>query len=163
MKQTHERRWRLLTCLRHSRRRTSRFNFRTGGATVEMALVAPFIFMLIFASVEFSRMMMVRQALTNAAREGCRHVCLITTLDSDTAEPIARTMLQGVISNAAGTEVIRVNTSPAYSGLPNSETIPDAGTIITTYVEVNCSDVSWLPAFFTSGATIRGTSSMIRE
>lgn len=102
-------------------------------------------------------MMMVRQALTNAAREGCRHACLITTQNSTSSDPIARASLKGVISNAVASGVIRVTTEPAFL------TPPGEGINITTSVEVDCSDVSWLPAFFTSGAKIRGTSSMNRE
>ena len=49
---------------------------RLGAATIEMAFIAPVIFAIVFGSVEFARVMMVRQSLTNAAREGCRHACL---------------------------------------------------------------------------------------
>ena len=41
---------------------------RRGASAVELALVAPFVFMLLFGSFEFARVMTVKQALTNAAR-----------------------------------------------------------------------------------------------
>ena len=43
-----------------------------GAATVEMAVVAPVLFMLILGSIEFGRSMQVTNVLTSAAREGAR-------------------------------------------------------------------------------------------
>jgi Flp pilus assembly protein TadG len=128
-----------------------------GAATVEMAMVAPFIILLVFGSVEFARMMMVRQALTNAAREACRHVCLVTTQNNVCCSDVVREKLRGVIKNVEETDVLRIETVPSFS------TFLDPGTLVTTTVEVDCADVSWLPAFFTAGAKIRATSRMSRE
>jgi len=133
--------------------RTRRF----GTATVEMAIVSPFIFLIVFGSIEFARMMMVRQALTNAAREGCRHACLVTTQQSTYAAPVVRERLRGVIANSSETDALRIAVEPSFT------TSPAAGTRITASVEIDCSDVSWLPPFFTGQAKIRGTSSMNRE
>ncbi len=47
-------------------------NVRLGGTAVEFALVAPIFFMVIFASVEFSRVAMIQNAVENAAFEGAR-------------------------------------------------------------------------------------------
>lgn len=102
-------------------------------------------------------MMMIRQALTNAARDGCRNACLITTQNNDQSDAAARRTLQGVITNATETDVIRIDFEPSISASTQT------GTVITTTIEVDCSDVSWLPPFFTAGATIRGTSTMKRE
>lgn len=129
---------------------------RLGAATVELALVAPFIFLLVFSSMEFSRMMMVRQALTNAAREGCRHAALITTQDTTDSKTLVFDKLQSVIPQDA-ISAVRVNISPAsVSSLP-------PGTRITTEVEVDCADVSWMPPMLFAGAKIRAASSMTRE
>ncbi len=130
---------------------------RVGAATIEMAMVAPFIILLVFGSIEFARMMMVRQALTNAAHEGCRDACLVTTRDNVTCDQIVRQRLRGVVKNADDSEAVRIETEPSFS------TFLETGTRITTTVEVNCADVSWLPPFFTAGAKIRATSSMSRE
>ena len=43
-----------------------------GSAVLEMALVLPILLMLLFGVVEFGRVLMVKQAITNAAREGAR-------------------------------------------------------------------------------------------
>ncbi len=39
---------------------------------VEFAIVAPIFFLLIFGMIEFGRVVMVQQLLTNASREGAR-------------------------------------------------------------------------------------------
>ena len=44
----------------------------SGAALVEFALVAPIFFFIVLAMVEFGRMIMVQQILTNASREGAR-------------------------------------------------------------------------------------------
>ncbi len=130
---------------------------RKGAATVEMAFVAPFVFFLIFGSVEFSRMMMMRQALTNAAREGCRHASLVTTQNDTAAANVVRQRLRGTMSNYNDPNVVRIECSPSFS------TSPDSGTRITISAEVDCADVSWFPGSIFAGARIRGTSSMNRE
>lgn len=140
-----------------SRRRKRLCGERRGTATIEMAMVAPVIFLMIFGSIEFARMMMVRQSLTNAAREGCRKACLITTQDSSDAETVIRRTLRGVIADSMNTNELRISFEPSFiSG-------PPLGTEITAAVEVDCSDVSWLPPFFTAGAKIRASCKMTRE
>ena len=45
---------------------------RRGAAVVEFAIVAPLFFLLIFGMIEYGRMVMVQQVITNASREGAR-------------------------------------------------------------------------------------------
>jgi len=130
---------------------------RFGAATIEMAMVTPFIILLVFGSVEFARMMMVRQALTNAAREGCRHACLVTTQNNVSCCDVVREKLRGVVKNAAESEALRIETIPTFS------TFLETGTLVTTTVEIDCADASWLPPFLTAGAKIRATARMSRE
>lgn len=132
---------------------------RKGAATVEMALVAPFIFFLIFGSIEFSRMMMVRQAMTNAVREGCRKAALITSQNDEAADALIREQLQGVISNCQNEDVVRVSFDPEMSD--SAYVAP--GTRITADVEVDFEDVSWLPPFIFEGIEIKTSCSMYRE
>ena len=131
--------------------------YRKGGTTVEMAFVAPFVFLLVFGSIEFSRMMMIRQALTNAAREGARHACLVNTNNASNSEQVIRDTLRGVVAGHDDADIVRVEFDP-----PFTETL-SPGTEIVASVEVDCSDVSWIPPMFFSGAVIRGSSTMKRE
>lgn len=132
-------------------------NSRTGTACVEMAIVAPVVFLLIFGSIELGRVMMVRQALTNAAREGCREACLITTQSSQRAETAVREALAGVIADARNNDKLTISFSPAPSEATKS------GTAIETTVEIAVADISWLPPFFTAGANVQCSSTMNRE
>lgn len=102
-------------------------------------------------------MMMVRQGLTNAAREGSRHAALVTTQNSSDSKALVVSWLEGVIDQDGDEPVIRVEVTPA-----NVSSLPP-GTRITTQVEVDCADVSWLPPMFFAGAKIRAVSSMTRE
>src|SRR6184192_1684252 len=45
---------------------------RRGAAIIEFALLAPVLFMLVLGMIEFGRVLMVAQLLTDAAREGGR-------------------------------------------------------------------------------------------
>src|SRR4051812_38599862 len=46
---------------------------RSGAVTLELALVAPVFFFIVFGIVEVGRGFMVIHLLTNATRDGCRH------------------------------------------------------------------------------------------
>src|SRR4029079_7300001 len=50
----------------------SSLRFRRGAAVVEFAVVSPVFFLLIFGMIEYGRLVMVQQVLTNASREGAR-------------------------------------------------------------------------------------------
>ena len=54
---------------------------RRGGAVVEMAVVSPLLLTLVFGVIEFGNAFMVRQMLTNAAREGARVAAIQTVVD----------------------------------------------------------------------------------
>ena len=128
-----------------------------GATTVEMALVAPFVILLVFGSIEFTRMMMLKQSLTNAAREGCRFAALGTTQNHSTAEDYARDRLRGVVKGYTDNELLEISVEPAFHSSPES------GSLITTSIMVDCADVSWLPPMFFAGAEIRASASMRRE
>lgn len=137
-------------CLLKSRR-------RSGATLVEMAFVAPIVFLLIIGLIEFARLLMVQQALTNAAREGCRRASLANSVNTADVDAAVRTALQGTIRNPSDTSVVRVTVSPSIiAGM-------ESGTVITTSVEVNYSDVSLTPPWFLGSSVIRGESKHNRE
>ena len=100
---------------------------------------------------------MVRQAMTNAAREGCRHASLVTTRDYLSAEAFVRQRLQGVIADSDDPEILRVSFSPELS-----EAVQN-GSRITAAIEIDCENASWLPPFLFAGVKIRTYSLMSRE
>jgi Flp pilus assembly protein TadG len=114
---------------------------RSGVSAVEFAIVAPIFFLFVFGLIEFGRMMMVQQSLTNAAREGCRTAVLATTRNSSDVEADVRDYLQAVMRNASDSGEVRV-TVP--SGLANAP----SGTKLSVSVEVDYDDVSWVPVSY---------------
>ncbi|HEY3394327.1 MAG TPA: TadE/TadG family type IV pilus assembly protein [Lacipirellulaceae bacterium] len=129
---------------------------RSGVAAVEFALVAPIFFLLVFGVIEFGRMMMVQQSLTNAAREGSRVAILPTTKNGSDVESRIRDYLQSVMANANSGEV-RV-TVPGNLGTVTS------GATLTVSVEVDYMDVSWVPiGYLGLNPTIAASQMGIRE
>ena len=127
---------------------------------MEFAVVAPVLFLVIFGMFEMARMVMVKQAVVNAAREGCREACLATTTSAVDADTAVRTHLQNVVPNASDPSKLRVTCTPANLSAITS------GTAVTVDVRCNFSDVSWMPGNFlglSSAVEIRGTSVKIRE
>lgn len=129
---------------------------RVGAAALEMALVAPIILLISFASIEFSRALMIKQALTNAAREGARTASLITTKNVADVEDRIEFFLRRCIT-VESSEILSITVTPN-----NLENV-DSGNTITTRVSVNLSDVSWLPPAWTGASELAGTATMRRE
>lgn len=74
---------------------------RTGMVTVEMALTAPILFILIFGAIEFTRANMLMHTTSIAATEGAR-TAIIAGADASDVEQAVRTELSAVgIVNAA--------------------------------------------------------------
>jgi Flp pilus assembly protein TadG len=134
---------------------------RRGAAAVEFAIVAPVFFILIFGMIEFGRMVMVQQILTNASREGARKA----VLDGSTATDVNTT-----VRNNLGDASITINDSEIIVDPPNPSTA-QYGSPVTVTVTVPFSRVSWLPApfmlnFLPAGqtdVTLRATTVMRRE
>lgn len=114
-------------------------------------------FLLVFALIEFSRMVMVQQALTNAAREGARKGALATTQNQSDVDAAVRNHLSAAIPNSSSTSECRVTTSPTVV------TSAPSGTVITVTVEVDFSDVSWFNPWFLGSSKLNGRATMERE
>ncbi|MCH8311023.1 MAG: pilus assembly protein, partial [Chloroflexi bacterium] len=111
---------------------------RRGATAVEFAMVAPILFVFIFALIEFGRIVMVQHTVVNAAREGCRIASLPTTTSVSTVDTAVRNYLQSTITTAADPNVVTVNVT-SLSGITS-------GTPITVETQVSFSDVSWIPS-----------------
>jgi len=130
---------------------------RRGAAVVEFAVVAPVFILLVFGMVEYGRMVMVQQVLTNAAREGARKAVLdganATTIKTDIVGYLTAAKVNGVTTS-------NVTISPAD---PNAAT---AGTPITVTISVPFANVSWLPSTMFPAAkaqTLSASAVMRRE
>src|SRR3954447_21523824 len=63
-----------------------------GLAAVELAIVAPVLLAMVFGIIELSRMGMVAQALTNAARDACRVAVIPNSTTADVQSRLAATL-----------------------------------------------------------------------
>jgi hypothetical protein len=112
---------------------------RSGATVVEFAIVAPVLFLFLFGLIEWGRMVMVQQSLTNAAREGCRMAILSTTGDHQAVVNRIRSDLKPVVPISTDTKKVRV------SVIPTSLVGLAPGTPVSVSIDLNMFEVSWLP------------------
>lgn len=120
---------------------------RRGAAAVELAVVLPLFFLLIFGMIEYGRLVMVQQIITNAAREGAR-VAILTTATTSSVT----TAVTSYLTNAGITgETVTVSPSPPSSAA--------AGTGVTVTVSIPYKSVSWFTPIYLGSTTM--TSSVV--
>jgi len=125
---------------------------RRGAAVVELAVVAPVFFLLVFGMIEFGRMVMVQQIITNGAREGARIAVLNGATTSQVKTAVSNYLSGASVSGATTT----VSPDP-----PSSATY---GSLVTVTVSIPFTSVSWTPSpFFLASTTLQATCSMRTE
>jgi Flp pilus assembly protein TadG len=125
---------------------------RLGAAVVEFAIVAPLFFLLVFAMIEYGRMVMVSQLITNASREGARQAVLDGATNSEVDSAVTGYLEMSSIQGA-DVETIPANISTA-----------DDGEAITVSVSVTFDQISWLPSpMYLGGQEIKASTVMRRE
>jgi Flp pilus assembly protein TadG len=125
---------------------------RRGASAVEFALVAPIFFLLLFSLIEYGRMVMVQQLLTNAAREGAR----VGVLDGSTKTKVATAVNSYLTAAGIKTAATTVTPDPPSSAAATSP--------VTVTVTVPFNDVSWLPSpFYLGGKSMTFSAVMRRE
>lgn len=95
-------------------------------------MVAPLLFLLVLGMIEFGRMLMVQQIVTNAAREGARKAVLPGATESQVKDTIDTYLTNSGIKGHSR----KVTPNPRAAS-PNSP--------ITVSVSVPYEKVSWLP------------------
>jgi Flp pilus assembly protein TadG len=128
------------------RRRTRR---RRGAAAVEFALCVPVLLTVLFAIIEYSRVLQIQHAVRQAAFEGARAGVALDAAASDATTSASN------ITSALGIQGATVTVSPnplSYS----SQTV----TVTVSAVPANN---GWFVKFFTSGMSISSTISLDRE
>jgi Flp pilus assembly protein TadG len=120
-----------------------------------MAFIAPVFLSLVLGIIEASRLGMVAQLLTTAAREGCRVAVLNGMTQTDVQDRI------NTVLNGSGISVGTV-TPTCPSGY--TWTTAPSGTAITVSLSVSYDTVSWLKvSHFFKGATISSSATMSSE
>ena len=127
---------------------TSRLIKRKGAATVEFALVVPFLLLLLVGVFEFGRAIMVQQILTNAAREGAR-----------------RAVVEGATAAEVETLVVSYLDSTSVTGAsvtctPSTLSTAGFGDPVMVNVSVPFDNVTWMSPWFLGGRTLTATTHM---
>lgn len=126
--------------------------FRRGAAVVEFAIVAPVLLLLVLGMIEYGRLIMVQQVLTNATREGARKA----VLDGSTTADVTTVVNEYLSTSRVSGAIVTISPSP-----PGNAKFGDP---VTVSVQVPFNEVSWLPTpMFLSGKTISAATVMRRE
>jgi Flp pilus assembly protein TadG len=137
---------------------------RRGISAPELAISVSILLLLVLGIIEFSRLGMAAQLLTNAAREGCRVGVIQNNALSDVQSRV-NTMLAAT-GISAGT-ITAVDADPGTNGawiIPSNWSTATGNTPITLVIRVPYTQVSWLPApFFLGSATVVGTATLNSE
>lgn len=125
---------------------------RHGASVVEFAIVAPIFFLVVLGIIEFGRMAMVQQIITNAAREGARVGILdnasYATVDTKVKQYLSAAALTGATVNV-------VPNPPSSAGYDEP---------VTVTVSIPFDKASWLPTpFFIKGTVLTANAVMRRE
>ena len=130
-------------------RQRPRRSTRSGAVVVEFAICVPVLLLVFFASLEFSRVNMIRQTVENAVYEGARRG-IVPGATADNCRTTAQTVLNTVSINGA-----QVDVSPTV--------ITQDTTEVTVSVAVPVNNNSWVTPVFFGDKTITGSMTLRRE
>jgi Flp pilus assembly protein TadG len=89
---------------------SKRKQIRRGAAMVETALVLSICFVFIFGLFDFCRLLMVRQVVANAAREGARFATVSTeTVTTAQVQTVVQNFLAGQVPSSTTIQVYLAN------------------------------------------------------
>jgi len=132
---------------------------RRGTATVEFALVAPFLCLILMGMFELGRAVMVKNILSDAARKACRTGIQRDKGNADIASEVNNIMSDNGFTTAkfnppsVGAINITV-TDPNGTVLTDSLDAP-SGTVVSVQVCIPVSSTAWVPTIFLgSGSTL---------
>lgn len=119
-------------------------------AIVEFAVVTPLLLTMVFGIIEYGYVFMVRQSLTNAARDACR-VAVLQSTDSPYTQTYAR-----------ADEMMAVTGLTTYTTTLTHWTSADPTESVT--ISIPFADVSLMGNFFgVRTGNLQGTCSMRKE
>jgi Flp pilus assembly protein TadG len=121
---------------------------RRASAAVEFAVIVPFLTLLALGMIEVTRAIQVKDALTDAARSGCRQAIKPATASAAVQADINHNLTSAGIPNAYATITILVNgkTADALTAVKGDQ--------VTVKVTVPVTKVGWLTPIFFSGQSV---------
>ena len=132
---------------------------RSATATVEFAVIAPFLAMILLGMFELGRAMMVKTILSDSARKGCRTGIQRDKQNSDIVAEVINVMNDNGFGtskfnpNSLGSVTITV-TDPDGNPLSESLDAP-SGSVVSVQVNIPVSSTTWVAPFYLgSGSTL---------
>jgi Flp pilus assembly protein TadG len=122
---------------------------RSGAVVTEFAICAPLLFFFFFASLEFSRVNMIRQSVENAVYEGARRG-IVPGATADNCRASAQAVLNSISASGATIDV-----SPTVI----TKNTPE----VTVSVAVPVNNNSWVFPVFFADKTISSSMTLRRE
>jgi Flp pilus assembly protein TadG len=154
-----------------------RLTKRRGAAAVEFALVAQVMFVLIFGIIEIGRALMVVHLLSDVARDSARYAVVTegSNKSSDTIKTYASNRMAAYglsttiipvvsVSDSSSTNLSTTTGPSQQTGSSNFGKYTN-GTEVTVQVQVNYSDVTWLPfaTFLANSSKLTGQYTFRRD
>ena len=141
---------------RHGRRRRVCIHrvCRRGASTVEFAIVAPLVFFVILALIQFAGLLMSQNVLTAAAREGGRTASMPSTLSSET------------VVSAVQERLTRAGIDPSLVDVdvePTALAALEAGDDVRVTVSAPLSSMGWIWAIAPPDANMSADVTYDRE
>jgi Flp pilus assembly protein TadG len=134
----------ITTCRNHRRKST-----RAAVVVAEFAICAPILFLFFFASLEFSRVNMLRQSAENAVYEGARRG-IVPGATATNCRDSAQVVLNSISANGA---TITVTPSVITKDTPE----------VTVAVTIPVNSNSWVFPFFFRDKSISSRMTLQRE
>lgn len=152
-------------------------NRRPGATALEFAVVAPVLFALVFGIIELGRVLMVMHLLSDVSRDSVRYAVVTEGTDQATsniqnyasarlaAYGIRKVKTTAVNVNDSSSTDISASTGPSQQTGTSNFGKYSKGSEITVKVQVNFSDVTWLPFadYVSSGAVLSGQYTLRRD
>lgn len=109
---------------------------RRGSSAVEFAVIAPVMILFTFGLIEISRLMLVKQTITHATREGAR----VAVRPMGSLGEVTQIIQDELLVQGIEESVIVTDPTNLESAEPGSE--------VTVRVSVGINSISWLPGYF---------------
>jgi Flp pilus assembly protein TadG len=132
---------------------------RKGAAMVELAIILPILFVVLFGIIEFGLILYDKALITNASREGARQgIVFRWDVATDTYDPYTESQIQGVVNAYLSGRLISSITAAPVTNVPGG-ICTGAGAQLTVRVTYNY-NFFVLPNFITS---ITGPLNLVAE
>ncbi len=121
-------------------RRAASLRGSSGQSLAEFALAVPMLLLLVIGMVEFARGWMVKQVITNVAREGARLAVLPTSTQAQVAARVDSLLTDSGINPSSASVTLTVCDGPGCTGQPDvvQVQVPYQFTLVAPVLNLVC-------------------------